>query len=62
MTPKGKSPGYGLQEVEVLLDAVLENQKALEDHLRLLEQAVLAPREIIRDEKGRAKGYRIIQE
>ncbi|HZD11938.1 MAG TPA: hypothetical protein VE177_00260 [Candidatus Binatus sp.] len=42
------------------LDRVNQQQQAFHDHLKMVHEAILAPKEIIRDEKGKAKGVRTV--
>lgn len=45
-----------------VLDRMLEQQKAQEEQRKELLKAMLAPREIVRDSKGKAKGTRVVDE
>jgi hypothetical protein len=53
---KGEREKILLQGV---MDRVLESQKSFHEHLKMVHEAILAPKEIVRDEKtGKAKGVR----
>ena len=45
-----------------VMDRVLESQKSFHEHLKMVHEAILAPKEIVRDEKtGKAKGVRTVK-
>jgi len=41
-----------------LMESMLQEQKAQHDHMARIHEAMLAPKEIVRDEKGKATGVR----
>jgi len=63
---RGKEQESKAEREKILLqgvmDRVLEGQKAFHDHLKMVHEAILAPKEIVRDEKtGKAKGVRTVK-